>query len=61
MIAPKDESKELVMDWLSEEGLSSYATLSPRSDSVIVEASISQIEKLLKTDYSTFSKKKSSP
>jgi tripeptidyl-peptidase-1 len=56
MIAPKDESKTLVMNWLSSEGLSKYASLSPRSDNVIVEASISTIEKLLKAEYKAFSK-----
>lgn len=56
IIAPKSESKDLVMQWLEGEGLRDIATLSPRLDSVIVEGSIKQIEKLLKTEYSTFSK-----
>jgi tripeptidyl-peptidase-1 len=56
MIAPKDESSELVMDWLNSQGLSSHATLSARGDSVIVEASISQIENLLNAKYSAFGK-----
>ena len=56
MIAPKDESGDLVMDWLNSAGLGSHASLSQRGDSVIVEASISQIEKLLDAEYSAFGK-----
>jgi tripeptidyl-peptidase-1 len=54
MIAPKDESRDLVMNWLDLEGLSKHASLSARSDSVIVEASISQVEKLLNAEYDAF-------
>jgi tripeptidyl-peptidase-1 len=56
MIAPKDESRDLVMNWLDSKGLSQHASLSARSDSVIVEASISQVEKLLSAEYSAFGK-----
>jgi tripeptidyl-peptidase-1 len=56
MIAPKNESRDLVMNWLDLEGLSKYASLSARSDSVIVEASINQVEKLLSAEYSAFGK-----
>ena len=54
MIAPKDESSDLVMGWLKDAGLSSHAMISPRGDSVIVEASIKQIEKLLNAEYNAF-------
>ena len=54
MIAPREESSELVMEWLNSEGLSSHASLSRRLDSVIVEASVSQIEKLLNAEYSAY-------
>jgi len=54
MIAPKDESKDLVLQWLASEGMSDSASVSAHSDAVIVEASLSQIEKLLKTEYSAF-------
>ncbi|RDL41680.1 Subtilisin-like protein [Venustampulla echinocandica] len=54
MIAPKQESKDLVLEWLDTEGLRSHAEVSPRSDSIIVEASLEQIEKLLKAEYSKF-------
>jgi tripeptidyl-peptidase I len=54
MIAPKDESSDLVMQWIQSEGLGDYATISPRLDAVIVEASISQIEKLLNAEYTPF-------
>jgi tripeptidyl-peptidase I len=54
IIAPKDESRELVMQWLDGEGLGEYFTMSPRMDSVVVQASVSQIEKLLNAEYSAF-------
>jgi tripeptidyl-peptidase-1 len=54
MIAPKDESRDLVMQWLENKGLSENAELSPRSDSVIVKATITQVEKLLNAEYSPF-------
>jgi tripeptidyl-peptidase-1 len=54
IVAPKDESGDLVMQWIAAEGLGSHATISPRLDSVIVEASISQIEKLLNAEYTPF-------
>ncbi|CZT52482.1 probable tripeptidyl-peptidase 1 precursor [Rhynchosporium secalis] len=57
MIAPKDDSSKLVMEWLSSEGLSSHASISQRSDAVIVDASVTQIEKLLKAKYMPFSHK----
>ncbi|KAH6705429.1 peptidase S8/S53 domain-containing protein [Leptodontidium sp. MPI-SDFR-AT-0119] len=57
MIAPKSDSSKLVMDWLDTEGLSNHASLSGRSDSVIVDASITQIEKLLKAKYMPFIQK----
>jgi tripeptidyl-peptidase-1 len=56
MIAPMDESSELVMQWIESEGLGDYATMSPRWDSVVVEASISQIEQLLNAEYTPFGK-----
>lgn len=54
MIAPKDESRDLVMEWLASEGMSDVASLSAQSDSVIVEASLTQVEKLLNAEYSAF-------
>jgi tripeptidyl-peptidase-1 len=57
MIAPKDESSEIVLKWLESQGLSRHASVSPRSDAVIVDASVSQVEKLLEAEYSAFSKK----
>jgi tripeptidyl-peptidase-1 len=56
MIAPKDESGDLVMNWLDLEGLGKHASLSARSDSVLIEATISQVEKLLSAEYSAFGK-----
>jgi tripeptidyl-peptidase-1 len=54
MIAPKDESRDLVLQWLEVKGLNGQAEMSPRSDTVIVKASIAQIEKLLDAEYSVF-------
>jgi tripeptidyl-peptidase-1 len=56
MIAPKDESSDLVMQWIESEGLGDFATFSPRLDSIVVEASISKIERLLNAEYSPFGK-----
>jgi hypothetical protein len=61
MIAPKDESRELLMQWLDGEGLVDHVSLSPRLDSVIVQASISQIEKLLSAEYRAFGEIFSNP
>ena len=57
MIAPKDESSDLVMQWIESEGLGDSAIFSPRLDSVVVEASISKIEKLLNAEYTPFGKR----
>lgn len=57
MIAPKDESKTLVMEWLKSEGLINYASMSPRLDAVIVDASVKQIEGLLNADYEAYGEK----
>jgi tripeptidyl-peptidase-1 len=54
MIAPKDESRDLVLQWLKIEGITNYSSISTRGDSIIVKASISQIEKLLDAEYSSF-------
>lgn len=54
IIAPKDESGDMVMEWLENVGLRSFASYSNRGDAVIIEASVSQIEKLLDAEYSAF-------
>jgi tripeptidyl-peptidase-1 len=56
MIAPKYDSRELVMKWLNSEGLGKNASLSSRADSIIVQASVNQIERLLNADYAPFGK-----
>lgn len=56
MIAPKDESTDLVMQWLESAGMSSEASLSPRLDTVVVESTIDKIENLLKAEYNAFGK-----
>ncbi|KAH6660927.1 peptidase S8/S53 domain-containing protein [Truncatella angustata] len=54
MIAPKDESKSLVLDWLRQQGLADNASISTRGNTIIVKATISQAEKLLEADYNTY-------
>lgn len=55
IIAPKDESGEMVMEWLESMGLRSHAYFSKRGDSIIVEAPVAQIERLLDAEYSAYS------
>ncbi|KUI73558.1 Tripeptidyl-peptidase sed3 [Cytospora mali] len=54
IIAPRDESGEMVMSWLESAGLRDQATFSARGDSVIIETSVAQIEKLLDAKYEAF-------
>lgn len=54
IIAPKDESGSMVMEWLNTMGLKNHASFSKRGDSIIIEASVSQIERLLDAEYSAF-------
>ena len=54
MIAPKTQSRDLVLQWLSTAGLTNQTTVSARGDSVIVEASISQVEELLQAKYDAY-------
>lgn len=54
MVAPRDESLALVIEWLDSENMTAHSTLSARGDTVLVEASISRVEKLLKAEYSAF-------
>lgn len=54
MVAPKDDSKDLVEQWLKSAGLSEQSSMSPRADAIIVEASIAQVEKLLNAEYEAF-------
>lgn len=44
------------MEWLSLQGLSKQASVSPRGSFIILDASVSQLEKLLDAEYSAFSK-----
>jgi hypothetical protein len=52
MIAPAQESGDLVMQWLQSE-LSS-AKITQKGDYVTVEASVNEIEELLDADYNVF-------
>ncbi|ROW06737.1 hypothetical protein VMCG_04002 [Cytospora schulzeri] len=54
IIAPRDESGELVMSWLESAGLRDYASYSARGDSIVLETSIAQVERLLDATYEPF-------
>lgn len=54
MIAPKQESSDLVMQWLSSEIESSDAEITRKGDYVTIQASVKTIEKLLDAEYSVF-------
>jgi tripeptidyl-peptidase-1 len=56
MIAPTKNSQDLVMKWISGQNLDEHAKLSPRSDAIIIEASVARIERLLNAEYSAFGK-----
>ena len=56
MIAPKKESVDLVQEWLDKELTGSGADVTVKGDYATVQASVKTIEKLLKTEYSTFGK-----
>jgi tripeptidyl-peptidase-1 len=54
MIAPKQESSDLVMQWLTSENLSTEAKITTKGDYVTIEANVKTIEKLLNAEYSVF-------
>lgn len=54
MIAPKQESSDLVMQWLKSDISSQNAKISTQGDYVTIEADVSTIEKLLDAEYSVF-------
>jgi tripeptidyl-peptidase-1 len=56
MIAPKQESSDLVMQWLTSEISSPEAKVTVKGDYVTVQASVNTIENLLNAEYSTFGK-----
>jgi tripeptidyl-peptidase I len=53
-VAPKEESVDLVKDWLSSATSGDEAVISVEGDYVTVQASVNTVERLLKTEYSTF-------
>lgn len=59
LTAPKEESVRLVQDWLQKEA--SGAKVATVGDFVTVEATVNSIEKLLKTEYSSFGTPKLEP
>ncbi|OAA45512.1 tripeptidyl-peptidase 1 precursor [Metarhizium rileyi] len=53
-LAPKPESVQAVQGWLKAAGLGDHAELDSSGDSILVHASVSDVEKLLHTEYSPF-------
>jgi tripeptidyl-peptidase-1 len=56
MVAPKQESIDLVKEWLARETSGSNAEVTVKGDYVTVQASVNVVEQLLKTKYNTFGK-----
>jgi tripeptidyl-peptidase-1 len=54
MVAPAEESTDLVMQWLQNEFSGPDAKVSQKGDYVTVEASVKKIEELLDAEYSVF-------
>lgn len=54
MIAPKQESSDLVMQWLQGETEKTEAEITMKGDYVTIQASVDTIEKLLDAEYSVF-------
>lgn len=54
MIAPKQESSDLVMQWLTKEISAPEAKVTKKGDYVTIQASVKTIEKLLDAEYSVF-------
>jgi tripeptidyl-peptidase I len=55
IVGPSAESKDLVFQWLGNHSLADSAVLNSRGNIVKVKATISQVEALLGTQYSTYS------
>jgi tripeptidyl-peptidase I len=55
IVAPKDESRLLVLDWLSQQGLADKSTVTSRGTAITVTASVEAIENLLQAQYDTYS------
>lgn len=54
MIAPKQESSDLVKQWLASDVSSPEAKITTKGDYVTIEANVRTIEKLLNAEYNVF-------
>jgi tripeptidyl-peptidase-1 len=54
MIAPEQESKDIVIQWLSREISRTEAKITSKGDYITVQANVKTIEKLLNAEYSVF-------
>ncbi|KAH8658083.1 peptidase S8/S53 domain-containing protein [Xylariales sp. PMI_506] len=54
IIAPSQESHDLVMDWLVSEGLGEVSSLNSRGNVILVNTTISKAESLLNADYKSY-------
>jgi len=61
MIAPKQESSDLVMQWLTNENMSPETKITTKGDYVTIEGDVKTIEKLLDAEYSVFGRCRSTP
>ncbi|KAH8702808.1 Pro-kumamolisin, activation domain-containing protein [Phaeosphaeriaceae sp. PMI808] len=54
VVAPKQESSDLVMQWLTSETVSSEAKITMKGDYVTIQANVKTIEKPLNAEYNVF-------
>ncbi|KAI1858727.1 uncharacterized protein JN550_012477 [Neoarthrinium moseri] len=54
VIAPKEESKQVVFEWLGNHSLADSAVLTPRGNIVVVSTTVGEAEKLLGTEYHSY-------
>jgi tripeptidyl-peptidase-1 len=56
IIAPAQESHDLVYEWISANGLASVTTLNPRGNTYLLNTTVDVAEKLLNAEYHMYSK-----
>ena len=54
IVAPKSESKDLLLQWLSDHSLADGVTFNSRGNAVKVNTTISRAEALLRTNYNSY-------
>lgn len=56
IIAPSAEAKDLVLEWLTEQGLGDVATLNWRGNVILVDTTVDKAEELLNAEYKSYGK-----